>query len=75
MNMIRLEDFKPGSKIVALPMPPEDIRGYFPNHDQLSPGRAYTVAKVDTGSTYTSIALEELPGLVFNSCSFTREEE
>jgi hypothetical protein len=73
--MTRLEHFKPGSKVIALPMPPEDIRGYFPNHHVLIPGRAYTVAKVDIGSTYTSVALEELPGMAFNSCSFKGEEE
>ena len=73
--MTSLEYFKPGAKVVALPMPPEDIRGYFPNCHQLAPGKTYTVAKVDIGSTYTSVALEEFPGLAFNSCSFTGEDE
>ena len=73
--MTRLEQLKPGSKVKALPMPPADIRGYFPHHDQLSPGQAYTIAKIDIGLTYTSVAIEEFPGLAFNLCSFTGADE
>lgn len=73
--MDRLDHFKAGSKIYALAPPPAQFLGYFPNWERLTTGAAYTIAKVDMQPSHVTIEVEELPGLLFNVCSFRFGED